>query len=120
MFQQHRSAEMLRLARQLLGGPWKETLALWFRKALGGNDVKSGGSLAAPRTLRRARAHAWATALVTCLCPITVVCSDTEDSLLVSRELNTKQKRVQNATFHRVSATPASPAMRLGIDSKRK
>lgn len=76
MFQQHKSAEMLRLARQLLGGPWKETLALWFRKALGGNDVKSGGSLAAPRTHRRARAHAWATTLVTCLC-LSLLCAVT-------------------------------------------
>lgn len=80
MFQQHKSAEMLRLARQLLGGPWKETRALWFRKALGGNDVKSGGSLAAPRTHRRAHARAWATwatALVTCLRPSACLCAVT-------------------------------------------
>lgn len=66
------------------------------------------GAAAAPRTHRRS--HAWAThwlhACVISLC----VCGHTEDSLLVSLELNTKQKRVQSATFHRVSATPASPA----------
>lgn len=52
--------------------------------------------------------------------PSLAVCSHTEGSPLVSLELNTEQKRVQSATFHRVSATPASPATRLGIDSKRK
>lgn len=90
MFQQHKRAEMLRLARQLLGGPWKETLALWFRKALGGNDVKSGGSLAAPRTHRRLRSRL-GRRIGYMPVPITVVCSYTEDSPLVSRELNIKR-----------------------------
>lgn len=105
--QPQRRAELLRLASFLeYHGSQPSRASVVVGKALGGNDVKSRLRELRPGDWRggrrpHARPHAGPRWLHACVTSLGVCAITLRNSLLVSLELNAKQKtRVESATFH--------------------